>query len=591
MLNRRTVLQNGTRGVCTGLIYRAWLPGVLSGSLWSTRVKSVEAGQEAEPAKGLWLDFPIGVKGTGGQILARVVHAAFDDPLAHQDNRVRVLLVGPDTAECKTALRGVVAEWAQAAEQLPRQAPHQRINLSVLWLSPKWLTDEATFPPPGTYYSDPEQQEAQYAWRWLAQLGPDLVIVLRHGTQGRALVPSNDLNRRSLQITAPTEKQKGGLAGAVTQTEGLETGPIPAIVLESAAGEVRGELERMASRLMVNQFSPARRELQRRRARSATALVQELSQTYGTKLDSVVYIPAVALMARVRLGTLQGENTALADVERIVSPYVSGQKPTLPEKPSASHLSGHLIFADLALATKNPRYTELVLNAADLGFNERGEPKQAMPHHSEMSDAVFMGGPILAAAGALTQNEKYFDMLDRQLRFMWKLCRREDGIYRHSPLDDAAWGRGNGFPALGLALCLEYLPEEAAVRADVLQALKDHLQALVPYQHPTGMWHQVIDHPETYREFSSTCMITFAMAQGIRRGWLDRENYAPVIARSWPAIRQRVGPQGSIVDICTGTGKQQSLQDYFHRTAILGKDERGGAMGMLIAAEMAHHTG
>ncbi|MEZ5952640.1 MAG: glycoside hydrolase family 88 protein, partial [Planctomycetaceae bacterium] len=96
-------------------------------------------------------------------------------------------------------------------------------------------------------------------------------------------------------------------------------------------------------------------------------------------------------------------------------------------------------------------------------------------------------------------------------------------------------------------------------------------------------------HPESYREFSCTCMITYAMARGIREGWLDRATYAPVIARSWPAIRQRVGPQGTIVDICTGTGKQRSLQDYFHRTAILGRDDRGGAMAMLVATEMALH--
>ncbi len=586
MIDRRTVLRQGTWGVCGGIFSRGWLgtlAGGLASSQWST---PVEAGEQDE----LWLDLAVGVKSSGDKISARVARAALDVPLTRMDNRPRVLLVGPDGAEWKAALSAVVSEWATAAESLPRNAPRRRINLSALWLSPELLADEAPFPPQGTFYSDEKQQEGQYAWRWLAQLGTDLVIVLRPGQQGRLLVPDNELNRLSLQMTAPAEKHQGGLAAAVTQTKGLETGPIPALTLETSAENVGAELERLASRLQIKQFSPARRELQRRRARSATELVQELSQTYGKKLDSVVYIPAVALMARVRLGTLQKEKSALADVERIVSPYVSGQKPTIPEKPSASHLSGHLIFADLALATKNPRYTELVLNAADLGFDDQGKPKNSMPYHNEMSDSVFMGGPILAAAGALTQDEKYFDMLDRQLRFMWKLCLREDGIYRHSPLDEAAWGRGNGFPALGLALCLEYLPEDAAIRTEIQQALKDHMQALIPYQHPTGMWHQVIDHPETYREFSSTCMITFAMAQGMRRGWLDRETFAPVIARSWPAIRQRVGPQGSIVDICTGTGKQRSLQDYFHRTAVLGKDDRGGAMAMLVASEMAHHT-
>jgi hypothetical protein len=41
------------------------------------------------------------------------------------------------------------------------------------------------------------------------------------------------------------------------------------------------------------------------------------------------------------------------------------------------------------------------------------------------------------------------------------------------------------------------------------------------------------------------------------------------------------------VDVCTGTGKQKSLRDYFDRGAILGPDPRGGAMAFLVATELA----
>ena len=81
-----------------------------------------------------------------------------------------------------------------------------------------------------------------------------------------------------------------------------------------------------------------------------------------------------------------------------------------------------------------------------------------MPFHNEMSDAVFMGCPILAKAGKLTGEQKYFDMALRHFRSMANLCRRSDGLYRHSPLNEAAWGRGNAFPALGLALSLTDFP-------------------------------------------------------------------------------------------------------------------------------------
>jgi hypothetical protein len=37
---------------------------------------------------------------------------------------------------------------------------------------------------------------------------------------------------------------------------------------------------------------------------------------------------------------------------------------------------------------------------------------------------------------------------------MLKLDLRPDGLYRYQPVTDAAWGRGVGFAAIGLALTL-----------------------------------------------------------------------------------------------------------------------------------------
>jgi rhamnogalacturonyl hydrolase YesR len=168
------------------------------------------------------------------------------------------------------------------------------------------------------------------------------------------------------------------------------------------------------------------------------------------------------------------------------------------------------------------------------------------------------------------------------------LCLRADGLYRHSPLDEAAWGRGNGFPALGLALSLSQFPAESPGRDELLGWFRTHLKSLLPHQDPTGCWHQVIDRPESYRELTATCMIGFAMARGVRQGWLERDLYQPAIERAWYAAKTRIGSNGRLVDVCTGTGKQKSLRDYYDRPAILGPDDRGGAMALLFASEIAH---
>ena len=305
-----------------------------------------------------------------------------------------------------------------------------------------------------------------------------------------------------------------------------------------------------------------------------------LATVYGHELKEAVYIPALALIGRLRLGGVD----VMEDVESIVAPYISGERNSM-DNATSSHLSGHLIFAELAERTKNKRYVELVRAAADSGFEWDGSPRQAMPYHNEMSDSVFMGTPILVKAGKLTSEPRYFQMAAKHLRFMRKLCLRADGLYRHSPLSEAAWGRGNGFPALGLALSLEDMPK-GPDQAEMLVAFQTHMAALLKHQDETGMWRQVVDVPGSYREFSATAMIGFSMAKGIRLGWLDAATYRPAVERAWTAVKTRISNTGQLIDVCTNTGKQKTLKDYFERTAVMGVDARGGAMALLFATEL-----
>ena len=60
---------------------------------------------------------------------------------------------------------------------------------------------------------------------------------------------------------------------------------------------------------------------------------------------------------------------------------------------------------------------------------------------------------------------------------------------------------------------------------------------------------------------------------------------APSADRAWQAINERTSTDGRLVNVCAGTGKQKTLQDYFDRPAINGRDDRGGAMGLMFAVE------
>jgi rhamnogalacturonyl hydrolase YesR len=320
--------------------------------------------------------------------------------------------------------------------------------------------------------------------------------------------------------------------------------------------------------------------MERRRGRSPRGVADELAKVFGLDFNQATYIPAMALIGQLRLGHT-------AEVARLAAPYLDGSKDSFTP-PSQGGMAGHLLFAELARRTGDERAAKLVRRVADTGFTTTGEMKEFMPLHGGWSDSVFMDIPILARAGALTGERKYFDMAARHFSFMQKIVFRPDGLYRHQASTDAAWGRGNGFPALGLALTLSDFPKDHPEFNRMLQAFQQHMKALSQYQDENGMWREVIDYPGAYPEFSGTAMIATAMLRGMRNGWLDPTVYQPLVDRAWQAILIRTSSDGRVFDIAESTGTRGlTLNDYLRRAAILDRDPRGGAFALLFATEMA----
>ena len=402
------------------------------------------------------------------------------------------------------------------------------------------------FPPSGVAYRD--NAESHVLWRWIGIQAPDLVMVM--GESG------------------------AGLAEALPQNSVGFVGKIPAAqVLSTRAGV----LDSLPAQIP---FSEAHLEIDRRRSRSPRAVAEQLATVYGRDFNQVGYIPAMALIAQLRLG-----NTA--DVMRLVEPYLTGARDSFA-MPSQSSLAAHMLFYEIARRTGDERAAKLVLRAAGSGFTADGSLREFMPLHGGWSDSLFMDIPILAKAGALSGDRRYFDMAARHFAFMQKIVGRPDGLYRHQASAEAAWGRGNGFAALGLALTLTDFPKDHPEYPALLAAFQKHMQALSRYQDENGMFREVIDYPGAYPEYSGTSMIATAMVRGIRKGWLEASVYQPVVDRAWKAIVVRTASDGRLFDVAESTGTRGlTSSDYLRRTAILDRDPRGGAFAMIFATEVA----
>jgi rhamnogalacturonyl hydrolase YesR len=473
--------------------------------------------------------------------------------LTANDERIEALVVAGPTVSAPTVLLVGGLQGADATADVVRQElatfealPQNRRFFRLIALPLANPQGRALqFPPTGTAYK--ENAESHVLWRWIGIQAPDLVVVV--GESGSAL------------------------ADALSQSTELFLGKIRARVVTAKTGI----LQSLPSTLP---YSEARQELDRRRKRSPRELAEELGKVYGHEFGQPNYITAMALIAQLRLGHT-------TEVLKLVDPFLNGSQDSFA-RPSQSSLAAHMLFYEIARRTKDERAAKLVIRAANSGFTEDGSLREFMPLHGGWSDSVFMDIPILAKAGALSGDRKYFDMAARHFFYMQRIVGRTDGLYRHQASTDAAWGRGNGFPALGLALTLSDFPKDHPDYPALLAAFQKHMKALSEFIDENGMFREVVDYPGAYPEYSGTAMIATAMMRGIRRGWLEASTYQPVVDKAWQAILIRTSSDGRLFDVAESTGTRGlTLKDYLRRAAILDRDPRGGAFAMILATEIA----
>ena len=186
-------------------------------------------------------------------------------------------------------------------------------------------------------------------------------------------------------------------------------------------------------------------------------------------------------------------------------------------------------------------------------------------------DDAYMSIPFLAQMGATTGEKKYFDDAAQQVIGMSaRLFDPSKGLFDHSwfaDMDEDArffWGRGDGWAMVAMAELLSVMPENHPDRPKVLEIFRRGARGAAETQGGTGLWHQLLDRPDSYLETSASAMFTFAIARGVNRGWLP-PSYAPIAQSGWRALESRVRPDGQIEGICVGTTAAYDAVYYYNR--------------------------
>lgn len=307
-------------------------------------------------------------------------------------------------------------------------------------------------------------------------------------------------------------------------------------------------------------------------------LARRLASIYGHRFDAepLTYPHGVALSGRLRLAAIEDTSAETAGgIAALVEPIVADPA-RLPD--NGPCLSTACFADELFAVTGDQRHRDFLVASADRYLDKVGfDPDVRV-------EDFFFAGTLLGRAYRLTGHDAYADRLMDYLAGADTL--QANGLYWHCRASPWFWGRGNAFAALGLAEALSHVPDHPK-RAGLVARNAAHLAALGRHQHDSGLWHQVVDDPATYLEHSATTIIGQAVARGLRGGWLDGEDWHKMLASAWDGTAARTGPAGELDQVCVSTGPLDSLQAYVERPFTTGADERGGAMALWFATELA----
>ncbi len=236
---------------------------------------------------------------------------------------------------------------------------------------------------------------------------------------------------------------------------------------------------------------------------------------------------------------------------------------------------------ELFVQTKDNHYLDLGLPMADKqwGMPEGPRADQQSEKYYEMGmswqtrlwiDDMFMITALQTQAYRATGERNYLERAAKEMAMYLDSLQQPNGLFYHAPDVPFFWGRGNGWMASGLSLLLRELPPDYPLRGRILDGYKKMMATLLNYQDAGGMWHQLIDRPDSWQETSCSAMFTFAFITGIKNGLLDEKIYGHAARNGWLGIVRTLDEHADTHGVCEGTGKKNDLQYYYDRKQNTG---------------------
>ncbi|MBW7982923.1 beta-galactosidase BglB [Enterobacillus tribolii] len=213
-------------------------------------------------------------------------------------------------------------------------------------------------------------------------------------------------------------------------------------------------------------------------------------------------------------------------------------------------------------------------------------------HQQLWDDTLMMSVLPLAKIGKLLKRPEYLEEAKYQFMVHTQyLMERESGLWFHGwsfegnhNFARARWARGNSWITMVIPelLALLDLPEGDATRCFMLQVLESQAETLRRLQHDSGLWHTLLDDPDSYTEASATAGIAYGLLKAVRMRYLDAR-YAETADKAVKGIISHISGDGELRQVSFGTGMGHDLD--FYRRIPLTSMPYGQAMAILCLTE------
>ncbi|MBN1887411.1 MAG: glycoside hydrolase family 88 protein [Thermoflexales bacterium] len=239
--------------------------------------------------------------------------------------------------------------------------------------------------------------------------------------------------------------------------------------------------------------------------------------------------------------------------------------------------------------------------------------KQIYPHQMWL-DGIYMACPFYAEFARRFDEPRSFDDIALQISLIEKHTREpKSGLLYHAwdssksqawadPKTGRSphfWGRAMGWYAMAIPDVLDHFPQDHPERGKLISIFQRLAAAITAVQdESSGVWYQILDQAGrdgNYLEASVSCMFVYALAKGVRCGYLDRK-YLDVARRGYKGILEqfvRVDEAGlvNLERICSvgGLGGQPYRDgsfEYYISEKIMANDYKGVGAFVLASIEV-----